>query len=63
VRGHAVTLAMIAFGLICYAILWAYLGMLNTRREKGEEDYLIEGKSDEEIAEMGDDSPRFKYTT
>jgi hypothetical protein len=54
---------MIAFGLICYAILWAYLGMLNTRREKGEEDYLIEGKSDEEIAEMGDDSPRFKYTT
>ena len=37
--------------------------MLNTRREKGEEDHLIESKSDEEIAEMGDDSPRFKYTT
>lgn len=55
-------MAMVAFALACYAVLWAYLGMLNSRREKGEEDHLIEGKSDEDVAEMGDDSPRFKYT-
>lgn len=53
---------MVAFALVCYAILWAYLGILNSRRERGEEDYLIEGKSEEEVAEMGDESPKFRYT-
>lgn len=56
-------MAMVAFALACYAVLWAYLGMQNKRRENGEEDHLMEGKSEEEIAEMGDESPRFKYTT
>lgn len=55
-------MAMVAFALVCYAILWVHLGMLNKRRENGEEDHLMEGKSEEEIAEMGDDSPKFKYT-
>lgn len=62
IKGHAVTMAMVAFALACYVILWAYLGRLNSRRDKGEEDYLMEGKSEEEIAEMGDESPRFRYT-
>lgn len=54
---------MVAFAIACYGILWAYLGMLNTRREEGKEDHLMAGKSDDEIAEMGDESPRFRYTT
>ena len=56
-------MAMVAFAIACYAILWAYLSMLNSRRERGEEDHLMEGKSEEEVAEMGDESPRFRYTT
>ncbi|KAH4221103.1 hypothetical protein HBI06_161990 [Parastagonospora nodorum] len=62
IKGHAITMAMVAFAIICYAVLWFALGRINTRREKGEEDHLIAGMSDEEIAEMGDDSPRFRYT-
>ncbi|KAF3053474.1 hypothetical protein E8E11_009584 [Didymella keratinophila] len=62
IKGHAVTMAMVAFAIACYAILWAYLGMLNSKRDKGEEDHLMAGKSEEEIAEMGDESPRFRYT-
>jgi hypothetical protein len=54
---------MVAFALVCYGILWFALAGTNSRREKGEEDHLIAGKSDEEIAEMGDDSPRFRFTT
>jgi hypothetical protein len=54
---------MVAFALVCYAILWFALARINSRREKGEEDPLIAGKSDEAIAEMGDDSPRFRFTT
>lgn len=30
--------------------------MLNARRERGVEDYKIEGMSEEEIAELGDES-------
>lgn len=52
--------------------------MLNTRRERGAEDHKVEGMSEEEIAELGDESyvfsleysyldtddtrPRYKYT-
>ncbi|KAF1346408.1 high-affinity nicotinic acid transporter-like protein [Lizonia empirigonia] len=62
IRGHAVTMAMVAFAIACFAILWAHLGLLNSRREKGEDDHLMAGKSEEDIAEMGDESPRFRYT-
>jgi hypothetical protein len=53
---------MVAFAIICYGFLWAYLGMRNSRREKGDEDHLIEGMREDEVAELGDDSPRFRYT-
>jgi hypothetical protein len=55
-------MAMVAFAIICYAILWFTLDRINKRRENGEEEHLIAGMSDEEVAELGDDSPRFKYT-
>lgn len=55
-------MAMVAFAIACFAILWAHLGVLNSRREKGEDDHLMAGKSEEDIAEMGDESPRFRYT-
>ncbi|KAI4627562.1 uncharacterized protein J4E87_004126 [Alternaria ethzedia] len=62
VKGHGITMAMVAFACICYAVMWFHLGRINSRREKGEEEHLVEGMSDEDIAEMGDDSPRFRYT-
>ncbi|KAF1946652.1 MFS general substrate transporter [Clathrospora elynae] len=62
IKGHGITMAMVGFAVICYAILWFHLDRINSRREKGEEEHLIEGMSDEDVAEMGDDSPRFRYT-
>lgn len=62
IRGHAVTLAMVAFSSLVYAFMWWYFSMVNARRARGAEDYKIEGLSDAEIAELGDDSPRFVYT-
>jgi hypothetical protein len=55
-------MAMVAFAITCYAILWLTFHKINTRRENGEEEYLVQGMTDEDIAEMGDDSPRFRYT-
>jgi hypothetical protein len=55
-------MAMVAFAITCYAVLWFTLHRINTRREKGEEEHLITGMSDEEVAELGDESPRFRYT-
>jgi hypothetical protein len=42
--------------------LHTYFRVINSRREQGKEDWKLEGKSEEEVAEMGDLSPRFRYT-
>jgi hypothetical protein len=36
--------------------------MKNQRKLSGKEDWRIEGKTEEEIAEMGEDNPRYLYT-
>lgn len=33
----------------------------NKKRAEGKRDHLIEGKSEEEIAALGDESPRFMF--
>jgi hypothetical protein len=55
-------MAMVAWACLCYTAMWLYFARVNARRARGEEDHKIEGLSDDEIAEMGDDSPRFVYT-
>lgn len=62
VKGHGITMAMVAFAILCYAVMWFHLRTVNARREEGKEEHVIMGMSDEEVAEMGDDSPRFRYT-
>ena len=63
IKGHSVTLAMVAFCIVCLGVLWFTFARINKRRDNGEEDHLIAGMSEEEIAELGDESPRFRYTT
>ncbi|KAK5072763.1 hypothetical protein LTR64_000831 [Lithohypha guttulata] len=62
ITGHAVSLAMVAMAVVVYAILWFYFSNANKRRAAGKEDWKAEGKTEEEVAEMGDRSPRFIYT-
>ncbi|CAE6481186.1 unnamed protein product [Rhizoctonia solani] len=63
IRGHAVSLAMVAFATFSYALLAIVYSRINARRSRGEEDYKLAGKTSDEIDAMGDDSPRFKYIT
>lgn len=56
-------MAMVGFACICYVVMWVHLERVNKRREEGKEEGLISGMSEEDVAEMGDDSPRFRYTT
>jgi hypothetical protein len=53
---------MVAFASIIYGFMWFYFTKRNSRRSAGLENKKIEGKTEEEIAEMGDKSPRFAFT-
>ncbi|CAE6442089.1 unnamed protein product [Rhizoctonia solani] len=61
IRGHAVSLAMVAFASVTYGVLTVVYSRINTRRSSGEEDYKLAGKTLEEVDAMGDESPRFRY--
>lgn len=62
IRGHAVTLAMVCWACLVYGFMWFYFSRVNARRAEGHEDAKIAGLTDEEVAELGDVSPRFVYT-
>ncbi|PWY75868.1 MFS general substrate transporter [Aspergillus eucalypticola CBS 122712] len=61
VRGNAVTLSLVGFAGVVYGLMWWYYHGKNKRREQGLEDEKIVGMSEEEIEEMGDRNPRFRY--
>jgi hypothetical protein len=62
IRGHAVTLSMVAMAGLIYAFMGLYFSRRNKRRLAGAEDVKIAGKSEDEIAEMGDENPRYVFT-
>jgi len=62
ITGHAVSLAMVAMAVVIYAIMWFYFLGANKKRTAGKDDWKAEGKSDEEVRELGDASPHFVYT-
>lgn len=62
VRGNAVTLAMVGFGGIVFGLMWIYYHWANRHRAHGGEDDKVEGKSEEDIQEMGEKSPRFVFS-
>ncbi|KAF2400034.1 MFS general substrate transporter [Trichodelitschia bisporula] len=62
VRGHSVTLALVAFAMIVYGGMSAWFSAANhRRRERGVEEKYA-GLTREELDEMGDKSPWFVYT-
>lgn len=62
VRGNAVTLSMVGFAGLVYGFMWFWYLRVNKRREQGLEDYKIMDMTEEDIQEMGDRNPRFRYT-
>ncbi|KJZ76799.1 hypothetical protein HIM_03676 [Hirsutella minnesotensis 3608] len=63
VRGHAVTLSMVALGVAIYGAMWMWYRRENTRRGTGQLSEKHKGLNEDELEELGDDSPRYRYTT
>jgi maleate cis-trans isomerase len=62
VKGHATTLGLIAFEAFLATGMTIYFSRVNKARLIGKEDYKMDSKTEAEIREMADDSPRFLYT-
>lgn len=56
------TLGLVAFATLVYSLMSLLLARENRLRREGKEDSKIERMTDEEIEELGDESPRFIYT-
>lgn len=56
------TLGLVGFATVLYSLLSFFLARENRLRREGKEDAKIERMTDEEIEELGDESPRFLYT-
>jgi hypothetical protein len=62
VRGHGTTLGLVLFAGLVFLTMMFYFMRRNKARQNGEEDHLIEGMAEDEIAELGDENPRFVFT-
>ncbi|KAK4072678.1 uncharacterized protein Triagg1_5723 [Trichoderma aggressivum f. europaeum] len=62
IRGHAVSLGMVGFGTCVYGFLWFWFRRANKNRDAGELSGEHQGLPDDELKELGDDSPHFRYT-
>ncbi|KAA8913618.1 major facilitator superfamily domain-containing protein [Sphaerosporella brunnea] len=62
IKGHAVSLSMGGMAALMYLLLWIVFARRNRQREKGLEDHKLDGKTPQEVAEMGDESPNYRYT-
>ena len=57
------TIALLALSGVVSGLLWWTFVRINARRRAGGEDEKALGKTEEEIDEMGDESPRYIYVT
>ncbi len=62
IKGQAVTLGLLCFSAIVFTVMWFCLNHINRQRDEGKRGINTEGMTEEQIAELGDDSPRFRYT-
>ncbi|KAL8922097.1 MAG: hypothetical protein Q9208_005407 [Pyrenodesmia sp. 3 TL-2023] len=63
VMGHAVTVAMLVVSAMITVVLWWVMVRINERRRAGAEDSKMVGLTEEEVDELGDESPRFVFRT
>lgn len=53
---------MVAMGTLIYGLLWAWYRRENQRRADGTLREKYQNLSDDELRELGDESPRYAYT-
>jgi hypothetical protein len=57
-----VTLSMVALGTAIYGFMWWWYRRENERRQAGQIDEKHRGMGEDELAELGDESPRYRFT-
>ncbi|KAI1397967.1 MFS general substrate transporter [Hypoxylon fuscum] len=62
ILGNAVSLSLVGMAACIYAFMWFWFAKENRKRSDGHVKPEHENLSDDELAELGDESPRFKYT-
>lgn len=62
IKGHATSMALVAMATVIYILFWFYFRYENRRRAAGKLDHKTQGMTEEEIDELGEDNPRFRYT-
>lgn len=62
-RGHGVTVALVSVGILIYGSMSAWFTAENKKRDRGERDWKAEGLTEEQIWAMGDENPRYRFTT
>jgi hypothetical protein len=62
VKGHAVSMALVAMSSLIYLAFWAWFRRQNKRKDEGKEDWRVQGLTEEEAEELGEHNPRFHYT-
>ncbi|KAH6980651.1 high-affinity nicotinic acid transporter [Ilyonectria sp. MPI-CAGE-AT-0026] len=60
--GHSVSLAMIVIALMLFWAMGLWFRNVNRRRAAGKEDHRVENLSQEEIRELGEYDPDYRYT-
>ena len=61
VRGHAVSMSLMAVSIVIYTSMSVYFSRENKKRERGERDAIMEGLTEDEVIALGDENPRFRF--
>ncbi|KAI7268661.1 MFS general substrate transporter [Hortaea werneckii] len=62
IPGYSASIATLAVGMCIHAALSFWFHKQNKNRAAGKEDWKMEGKTPEEVADMGDLNPLYRYT-
>jgi MFS family permease len=62
IQGNAVSLSMVGMATCMYGFLWYHYDQQNKKRASGWVKSGHENLSEEQLAELGDESPKYRYT-
>lgn len=55
-------MALMAMSAVIYMLFWAFFRRRNQEKANGKDDAKVAGMTEEEIEELGEHNPRFRYT-
>ncbi|KAK5166506.1 uncharacterized protein LTR77_008049 [Saxophila tyrrhenica] len=60
--GYSTAIGVTVFSMALFSSLFCWFAWQNRQRAAGKQDWKIDGKTEEEAAEMGDVNPNYRYT-